>query len=54
VRDPLFQVFVKEMTLRQQSDVTDSATLTPEQFKNQKELALKIIEEIITKGEDKA
>jgi predicted ATPase len=53
VRDPLYQVFVKEMTLRQQSDVTKSATLTPDQFQAQKELALKIIDEITAVGEDK-
>lgn len=53
VRDPLYQVFVKEMTLRQQAEVTESAALSPEQFQAQKELAQKIIDEIFAEGEEK-
>lgn len=46
VRDPLYQKFVKEMTLRQGRDVAASTILTPEQFRDQRELALKILAEL--------
>jgi ABC-type multidrug transport system ATPase subunit len=51
-RDPLYQTFVKEMMLRQESDITATVALSPEQFKAQRELAVQILEELEVKDDD--
>jgi predicted ATPase len=51
-RDPLYQAFVKEMMTRQEPDIAETIALSPEQFKAQRDLAMKILDELESKGTD--
>lgn len=52
-RDPMYQAFVKEMTKRQETDIVNTAALSPEQVQAQRDLAAEIIDELLEEGESK-
>jgi predicted ATPase len=47
IRDPLYQLFVKEWTKREKQEWTETVDLTPEQRKARAKLAAQIVEEIV-------